>query len=116
MVGDDYIKKARNNDWLLCNDSIATPATTSRTDNLTLRATLEPIKDFKIDLSATRTKTTQKSIQYMYEGTPTTQSGAFQMTTISLGSAFEGMGNAIRVIAARPSRSLSTRWLVSEIG
>ena len=94
MVGDDYIEKARNNDWLLCNDSIATPATTSRTDNLTLRATLEPFKDFKIDLSATRTKTTQKSIQYMYEGTPTTQSGAFQMTTISLGSAFEGMGNA----------------------
>lgn len=94
MVGDDYIGKARNNDWLLCNDSIATPATTSRTDNLTLRATLEPVKDFKIDLSATRTKTTQKSIQYMYEGTPTTQSGAFQMTTISLGSAFEGMGNA----------------------
>ena len=94
MVGDDYIEKARNNDWLLCNDSIATPATTSRTDNLTLHATLEPVKDFKIDLSATRTKTTQKSIQYMYEGTPTTQSGAFQMTTISLGSAFEGMGNA----------------------
>lgn len=94
MVGDDYIEKARNNDWLLCNDSIATPATTSQTDNLTLRATLEPVKDFKIDLSATRTKTTQKSIQYMYEGTPTTQSGAFQMTTISLGSAFEGMGNA----------------------
>lgn len=94
MVGDNYIEKARNNDWLLCNDSIATPATTSRTDNLTLRATLEPVKDFKIDLSATRTKTTQKSIQYMYEGTPTTQSGAFQMTTISLGSAFEGMGNA----------------------
>ena len=94
MVGDDYIEKARNNDWLLCNDSIVTPATTSRTDNLTLRATLEPVKDFKIDLSATRTKTTQKSIQYMYEGTPTTQSGAFQMTTISLGSAFEGMGNA----------------------
>lgn len=94
MVGDDYIEKARNNDWLLCNDSIATPATTSRTDNLTMRATLEPVKDFKIDLSATRTKTTQKSIQYMYEGTPTTQSGAFQMTTISLGSAFEGMGNA----------------------
>ena len=94
MVGDDYIEKARNNDWLLCNDSIATPATTSRTDNLTLRATLEPVKDFKIDLSATRTKTMQKSIQYMYEGTPTTQSGAFQMTTISLSSAFEGMGNA----------------------
>ena len=94
MVGDDYIEKARNNDWLLCNDSIATPATTSKTENLQLRATLEPVKDFKIDLSATRTMTTQKSIQYMYEGTPTTQSGTFQMTTISLSSAFEGIGNA----------------------
>ena len=94
MIDDDYIQKARENDWLLFNDSIATPATTSKTDNWQFRATLEPVKDFKIDLSATHTKTTQKSIQYMYEGTPTTQSGTFQMTTISLGSAFEGMGNA----------------------
>ena len=94
MIDDDYIQKARENDWLLFNDSIATPATTSKTDNWQFRATLEPVKDFKIDLSATHSKTTQKSIQYMYEGTPTTQSGTFQMTTISLGSAFEGMGNA----------------------
>ncbi len=94
MIGDDYIDKARRNDWLIANDSVATPATTSRTENLQLKATLEPFKDFKIDLSATRTLTTQKSIQYMYEGTPTTQSGTFQMTTISLGSAFEGMGSA----------------------
>ena len=94
FIGDNYIEKARENDWLLCNDTIATPATTSKTDNLTLRATLEPVKDFKIDLTATRTVTKQKSIQYMYEGTPTTQSGSFQMTTISLGTAFEGMGNA----------------------
>ncbi len=94
LVGDSYIEKARANDWLLCNDSLATPATTSKTDNLQLRATLEPVKDFKIDLTATRTVTKQKSIQYMYEGTPTTQSGSFQMTTISLGTAFEGIGNA----------------------
>ena len=94
LVDDSYIGKARENDWLLCNDSIATPATTSKTENLQLRATLEPVRDFKIDLSATRTMTTQKSIQHMYEGTPTTQSGTFQMTTISLSSAFEGIGNA----------------------
>ena len=56
--------------------------------------TLEPVKNLKIDLNAMRTMTTQKSIQYMYEGTPTTQSGSFQMTTISIGSAFEGMGDA----------------------
>ncbi|MEI3068524.1 MAG: cell surface protein SprA [Prevotella sp.] len=94
LVDDDYIGKARENDWLLRNDSVATPATTSKTDNLQLRMTLEPVKDLKIDLSAVRTQTTQKSIQYMYEGTPTTQSGSFQMSTISLNTAFEGMGDA----------------------
>ena len=94
LVDDDYIGKARENDWLLRNDSVATPATTSKTENLQLRMTLEPVKDLKIDLSAVRTQTTQKSIQYMYEGTPTTQSGSFQMSTISLSTAFEGMGDA----------------------
>ena len=94
LVDDDYIGKARENDWLLRNDSVATPATTSKTDNLQLRMTFEPVKDLKIDLSAVRTQTTQKSIQYMYEGTPTTQSGSFQMSTISLSTAFEGMGDA----------------------
>ena len=94
LVDDDYIGKARENDWLLRNDSVATPATTSKTDNLQLRMTLEPVKDLKIDFSAVRTQTTQKSIQYMYEGTPTTQSGSFQMSTISLSTAFEGMGDA----------------------
>ena len=94
LVDVEYIGKARENDWLLRNDSVATPATTSKTDNLQLRMTLEPVKDLKIDLSAIRTLTTQKSIQYMYEGTPTTQSGSFQMSTISLSTAFEGMGDA----------------------
>ena len=94
MVNDNYISKAREHDWLLLNDSIATPATTSKTEDLQIRMTLEPVKNLKIDLNASRTTTTQKSIQYMYEGTPTTQSGTFQMTTISLGTAFEGMGSA----------------------
>ena len=94
FVGDSYIEKAREHDWLLLNDSIATPAATSKTEDLQIRMTLEPVKNLKIDLNAMRTMTTQKSTQYMYEGTPTTQSGSFQMTTISIGSAFEGMGEA----------------------
>ena len=94
FVGDSYIEKAREHDWLLLNDSIATPAATSKTEDLQIRMTLEPVKNLKIDLNAMRTMTTQKSILYMYEGTPTTQSGSFQMTTISIGSAFEGMGDA----------------------
>ena len=94
FVGDDYIDKAKERNWLLMNDSVATPATTSLTEDLQLRMTLEPVKNLKIDLNASRAETKSKSIQYMYAGSPTTQSGTLTMTTISLGSAFEGMGDA----------------------
>lgn len=94
FIGDSYIEKAKANNWLLVNDSVATPATTSLTEDVQLRATLEPFKNFKIDLTASRTQTKSKSIQYMYQGNPTTQTGSFTMTTISIGSAFEGMGSA----------------------
>jgi cell surface protein SprA len=94
LIGDGYIQKALDNDWLLCKDSVATPAATSQTEDLQLKATLEPVRDLKIDLTASRTMTRSKSIQFMYQGSPTTQSGSFNMTTISIKSAFEGMGDA----------------------
>ena len=94
FVDDGYVNKAADRDWLLMNDSVATPATSSLTEDLQLRMTLEPVKNLKIDVNASRTETKSKSIQYMYAGMPTTQSGTLTMTTISLGSAFEGMGNA----------------------
>ena len=94
MVDDNYIGKARDNGWLLMNDSVATPATTNRTEDVQIRLTLEPIRNLKIDLNASRTETRARSIQYMYTGTPTTQSGTFTMTTLSLRSAFESVGDA----------------------
>lgn len=94
LIDDDYIGKARDNNWLLMNDSVATPAVTNRTEDLQIRMTLEPFKDFKVDLTASRMQTTSRSIQYMYTGTPTTQSGSLTMTTLSLGTAFESQGNA----------------------
>ncbi|MBQ6653559.1 MAG: cell surface protein SprA [Prevotella sp.] len=92
--GDSYIERARDNHWLLVSDSIATPATTNQTEDLQLRMTLEPVRNLKIDLNASRTETIGKSIQYMYEGNPTTQTGTFTMTTISIGTAFSSTGNA----------------------
>ena len=94
FIGDSYIDKARENGWLMMSDSLATPATTNKTEDLQLKATLEPVRNLKIDLNASRTMTTARSVQYMYEGNPTTQSGTFTMTTLSLRSAFEGSGNA----------------------
>ena len=94
LMGDSYVEKSYNNGWLLTSDSVATPATTNASEDLQVRMTLEPIRDLKIDLNASRTVSRAKSIQYMYEGMPTTQSGTFTMTTISIKSALEGMGNA----------------------
>jgi len=93
-ISDSYLDKALANDWLMHNDSVATPATINSSSDLQLRATLEPIRDLKIDLNATRTDTRAKRIQYMYKGKPTTHSGSFNMTTISLKGALEGMGDA----------------------
>ena len=93
LTGEDYIRRAADRGWLLMTDSIITPATTSATESFQIRATLEPFRDVKIDLTASRNKNTNRSIQYMFSGMPTIESGSFSMTTISIGSAFEGTGS-----------------------
>ena len=94
LTGDSYLQKAADNGWLLMADSVATPAATNQTIDLQLRATLEPVRDLKIDLNASRTESRSHSIQYMYKGMPTTQTGTFNMTTISISSSLESMGDA----------------------
>lgn len=94
LTGEDYVRKAAERGWLLMADSIITPASTNLTEDLQIRATLEPVRDLKIDLNASRTVNKARSIQYMYDGMPTTQTGSFSMTTISISSAFEKAGSA----------------------
>ena len=52
------------------------------------------MRDLKIDLNASRTESRSRSIQYMYQGMPTTQTGTFNMTTVSISSSLESMGDA----------------------
>ena len=94
FADNSFIDKAAENNWLLMSDSIATPASTNRTVDLQLRATVEPVRDLKIDLNASRTESRSNSIQYMYSGRPTTLTGNFNMTTISISSSLESMGDA----------------------
>ena len=93
-IGDGYIDKASREGWLLHNDSVSTPANINSSNDFQLRAVLEPIRDLKIDLNASRSDNRAKSIQYMYAGMPTTHSGSFTMTTISLRGSLAGVGNA----------------------
>jgi len=92
-VGDSYIDKAARNGWLMNDSSITTPATSSAMEDLQLKLAIEPFRDMKIDLSASRTVNKSKSVQFMYAGNPITQSGSFSMTVISAKSAFDTGGN-----------------------
>lgn len=92
-TNEGYVRKAAERGWLLMADSITTPATSALNESLQLRATLEPLRDVKIDLNASHNTTRNRSIQFMFDGMPTTQTGSFSMTTISIGSAFEKTGS-----------------------
>lgn len=93
-VGRSYIDKYADRDWLVMSQDNINPANINATKNLTVNMNLEPITGLKIDLSATRSEIENTEIKFMYEGMPATRGGSFTMTTIAIGSAFEGMGNA----------------------
>jgi len=103
MIGDNYIQKAADRGWLMTNDStITTPATMSNMSDLQVKVTLEPVKDFKIDLNASRTENRSKSVQFMYAGMPTTLSGSFNQTIISLKTAFSKNGDINSNYSSKP--------------
>ena len=89
LTDDSYIDRAMQNEWLVCNDSVISPASSNALEDLQIRITLEPIRDLKIDLTANRTHNRSREMQYMFAGMPDTRSGNFTMSIISIGSAFE---------------------------
>ncbi len=95
QVDRSYIDDVAERGWLVTNtESNLNPAVITGTKNLNIRATLEPIPGLKIDLNALRNDTRNTEIQYYYDGMPEIMGGNFTMTTVALGSAFGGSGNA----------------------
>ena len=102
-IGDGYIQKAIDNEWLMVNDSnITTPSTSTAAEDLSVRLTLEPIRDLKIDLDASRTINKSRSVQFMHKGMPATQSGSFTQTIVSFPTAFGGSGNINNNYRSKP--------------
>lgn len=123
-VDRGYIDDAMNRGWLVNNVDTAnnesninniTPAMINSAKNLTIRMNLEPLPGLKIDLNANRVDTRTNDIQYMYEGMPEIKGGSFTMTTIALGSAFGGSGNAGNGYSSKAfSKFLSHRGVIAE--
>jgi cell surface protein SprA len=93
LVDENYIEKAKRNNWLVNNDNNITPAMFNKTGTFNFVAALEPITGMRITLNATRTKTDRQQTYFMYGNDmgsmPRQFTGDFKMTTISIGSAFE---------------------------
>lgn len=82
--GESYVEKARDNGWLIINDSLTAPAILSQTDDFQFRVALEPIRGLKIDLNGSRIHTQGKQSQFMFPDLPIQQTGTFTMTTIAI--------------------------------
>lgn len=90
LIDDSYLQKAHKRGWLLSSDSVSVQASTNAAEDLQLKMVLEPVTDLKIDLNASWTRNKSRTIQFMYDGMPSTESGGFSMTTITIGNSFGG--------------------------
>ncbi len=90
----EYLESAIAKGWLIKNDSIVNPALYNYSTDFDMKLNLEPISGLKIDLNAKRVTTDQSSIQYMFDGMPTTMNGTFRMTFVALSTTFAKRGNS----------------------
>ena len=88
------IDNAIANQWLKKNDSIVNPATIAATSDLDIKLNLEPIPGFRVELNARRYTSNNTTIQYMFEGMPSTFNGSYNITQIAAGTAFKKIGSA----------------------
>ncbi len=91
---DDILNKAAHYQWLTNDTSLNSNFTTSHLTNFSARTTVEPFKNFKIDLTASRNFTLTHSGYYKantdgkFQEYSPTESGNFTMSYLTLNTAF----------------------------
>ena len=80
FVNENYVNKAKERGWLLCDDGQTSPAIWSRTSEVTFEIDLEPIRGLKIKLTNNRTDNRTNQIQFMYDDMPVTRTGSYTKT------------------------------------
>lgn len=99
IIVPEFINQVIANNWLDTTRSIYTPFTTITTETFSIHATLEPIPDLKIDLTATHTMNKSTS-EYIHDSVVPnqpkpytvidgyTEGGSFSMSYLMLGTLF----------------------------
>lgn len=84
FIDRDYVEKAAQRGWLTTSEENINPSSFQQSENLTIRVTLEPIKDLKISLNAMRNDIRREETQFVFANMPKTFGGSFAMSTIGL--------------------------------
>ncbi len=94
-TGYNIATTAAGNNWLVKNEELNKQYTTTHTQNMSLRASLEPLKDVTVEMSLTRTFGNNSSEFFrwneatqQYEGQSRVETGTLTYTNITIGSAF----------------------------
>jgi cell surface protein SprA len=119
-TGFNIATTAAENGWLVKNQDLNKQYTTTHSQNLNLRASLEPIKDVAIELTMTRTFGNNSSEFYRwdessqrYESQSKVETGTLTYSNVSIGSAFALIGKEYQ--SATFDKLLTNRQLVSEL-
>ena len=94
FFNDDFVEKAKENNWLSRDTMVVQPATRSMTSDFDAKLTLEPLPGLKIQLNSKRYTAQSTSIIYSYDQLQENMTGSFNITQIALKTAFHKVGNA----------------------
>jgi cell surface protein SprA len=119
-TGYNIASTAAGNGWLVQNQDLNRQFTNTHSQNLNLRASLEPMKDLTIELTATRTFGNNSNEFFrwndatnQYESQSKVETGTLTYTTLSIGSAFALIGKEYE--SATFDNLLSNRELISQL-
>jgi cell surface protein SprA len=93
LTGRGYIDKAKDNGWLLCDQTQSTPAIYAHTQEFNAEIQLEPISGLKITLTGNRTDNHTSQIQFMYDDMTTTYSGSYTKTHCAIATALRSVSS-----------------------
>ncbi len=102
----DFARTAAANGWLVQNESIFNPYTTTRNENITARLSLEPFKGMRIELNANRTsaRSTRSFFRWnedlgSYVNDNPNETGSFSVSMLTWRTAFKrDDGNAVNQV------------------
>lgn len=110
--------RAAEKGWITRDSALNNPYQMSFSQNIYVSATFEPFKNFRVDLTANRSRSRNMSEYLYYDGTRfnennKTYSGNYSMTMVGLHSAFYKVGNDLESSAAVYRKFLDNRKTVS---